>query len=75
MIPPWFSEVCLRVMGNSLPLLPAFVCCFIGVACLFCPADVSCDEGRVMLFFMATRMVGICLVLLGASALWQAGIV
>jgi hypothetical protein len=73
MIPPWFSEICLRVMGNSLPLLPGFVCCFVGVACLFCPADdVSCDEGRVMLFFMATRMVGICLVLLGASALWQA---
>lgn len=72
MIPPWFSEICLRVMGNSLPLLPGFVCCFVGVACLFCPADdVSCDEGRVMLFFMATRMVGICLVLLGASALWQ----
>jgi hypothetical protein len=75
MIPPWFSEVCLRVIGNSLPLLPGFVCCFIGVACLFCPFDVSCDEGRVMLFYMATRMVGICLVLLGASALWQAGIV
>jgi len=75
MLPAWFSEVCFRVLGNSPSLLPAFLCCFVGVACLFCPADVSSDEGRAMLFYVATRMIGICLVLLGAFALWQVAIV
>lgn len=58
---------------GTIHLFPGFLAVFVGVACLFCPfEDVSFDEGRVMLFFVATRVIGICLVLLGSFALWQA---
>ena len=52
-------------------LFPGFLAVFVGTACFFTPYRVSCDEGHIMLFFLASRMCGICLVLLGAFALWQ----
>ena len=65
-------------LGDILPLssftalFPAFLCVLVGVCCLFVPYDVFTEDERVMFFYIASRMMGIILVIFGAFALWQA---
>lgn len=51
-------------------LFPGFLAVFVGTACFFTPYRVSLDDGRVMLFYIASRGVGILLIIVGAFALW-----
>ena len=68
--PPW--TFVYEAFMSLYHLFPGFLAVFVGTACLFTPYEVSFDDGRVMLFYIASRGVGVFLILVGAFALWQA---
>jgi len=74
MLSPWTLGTLEAALGSASYLFPGFLAVFVGVACFFVPCGVSADDGRNMLFFLASRGVAVVLVLVGSFALWQVAI-